>query len=81
MRSCCIAQGTISSVLGYICITKSLCCTPEISSTLQINYNGREGEREGGRKEKKILGSVVDDDYCHLLGIYLHLDLFGYLPY
>ena len=48
MRSCCIAQGTISNLLGYnmiedstgkrmyiyICMTGSLCCTTKIGTTL-----------------------------------------------
>ena len=68
MRSCHIAQGTISSHLGWnitednvrkriyiylYMMTRSHCCTVEIDRTLQINYNEENKNHKKNQKPTK----------------------------
>ena len=46
----------MEKICVYICITESLCCTPETNTTLQINYTSI---KEKKNKYKYILVAIL----------------------
>ena len=45
--------------IQYICITESLCCTPETTTTLYINYTPIQNTNEKNKRDLKDASIIV----------------------